>query len=148
MQTPKNSALFYGESKHVLDGKNRVTVPSRWRSTEADEFYLVPDSNNTCLRAMPPAEFSSIGEKAKQLMTPKDHRTFVRHFYSRSQHIVADKQGRLLIPDEFCKQFDLSGEVILVGAESTIEIWNLQAWNRTKAEEEPLYKRHADQLGI
>jgi MraZ protein len=151
MQLPSNSAApFFGESKHVLDGKNRVTIPSKWRHTEADEFYLVPDSNNTCLRAMPPEEFNSIGDKAAQLpnMTPKEHRTFLRHFYSRSQHVVADKQGRLLLPEEYCQQFGLRGEIVLVGAKTVIEMWNLEAWRRTQGAEEPKYKYTADQLGI
>ncbi|HEX8311191.1 MAG TPA: hypothetical protein VF614_07745 [Chthoniobacteraceae bacterium] len=151
MQTTQNSAaLFSGEFRHALDGKNRVTIPSRWRLTEADEFHLVPDSQQNCLRVMPPDEFRAVSDQAAQLpgMTPKEHRVFMRQFYSRSQHVVADKQGRILVPDEYCRRFKLEGEIVLVGVRETFELWNAEAWQKTQTNEEPTYDRWADQLGI
>jgi DNA-binding transcriptional regulator/RsmH inhibitor MraZ len=61
---------------------------------------------------------------------------------------VVDKQGRLLLPEEYCQQFGLRGEIVLVGAKTVIEMWNLEAWRRTQGAEEPKYKYTADQLGI
>lgn len=151
MQThPNSAALYSGEFRHALDGKNRVTIPSRWQVTEADEFYLVPDSQKKCLRAMPPEEFRAVGVRAESLpgMTPKEHKAFMRHFYSRAQHVVADKQRRMLVPEEYCAQFDLRGEIVIVGVKETFELWNADAWKGTQAEEQPTYGRWADQLGI
>jgi MraZ protein len=72
----------------------------------------------------------------------------MRQFYSRSQHVVADKQGRILLPEEYCKRFKLEGEIILVGVKETFELWNPEAWQGTQTAEEATYDRWAEQMGI
>ena len=147
---PNSAALFSGEFRPRLDDKNRVTIPARWRISDADEFFLVPASDQTCLRGMRSDEFRAIGERAALLdgMTPAEHRTFLRHFYSRSQHVVADKQGRILLPEEYCKQFELRGEIVLLGAQVTFEMWSSAAWQRTQSVEQPGFNRWSALLGI
>ena len=39
-----------------------------------------------------------------------------------------DKHGRLSLPEEFCQQLKLTGDVTLCGALETIEIWNTEEW--------------------
>lgn len=142
--------IFSGEFCHALDGKNRVTIPSRWRRGEADEFFLMADRTNSYLRVMPPAEFRAVGEKlvSDPAITPKDRQVFLRHFYSRSRHVVIDKQGRLVVPEELCQQLKLRGEIVLIGAHDTIEIWNSEAWNATKQAEAATFDRVAELVGL
>ena len=51
---PKALPIFSGEFRHALDDKNRITIPSRWRQGESDEFFVVPNPAKPCLTAMPP----------------------------------------------------------------------------------------------
>lgn len=120
--------IFAGEFRHALDGKNRVTIPARWRGGDSDEFFLIPNPTKDCLTAMPPAVFQSIGEEAKERIEPGMRQDFIRFFYAKALHTVTDKQGRLLITEEHCKQAGLRGEIILAGARDRFEIWSLSSW--------------------
>ena len=35
-------AFYAGEFRHAIDEKNRITIPSRWRRKNAEEFILLP----------------------------------------------------------------------------------------------------------
>lgn len=142
--------IFSGEFCHSLDSKNRVTVPSRWRNTDADEFFLMADRSGSFLRVMPPEQFRAVGEKlaSNPAITPKDRSVFLRHFYSRSQQVVVDKQGRMLVPEELGKVLGLKGEAVLVGAHETFELWNPEAWARTKQTEADTFDKVADLVGL
>jgi MraZ protein len=151
MSADQNLApIFSGEFCHALDGKNRITIPSRWRQGEADEFFLMTDRTETFLRAMPTAQFRAVGEKisSNPAITPKDRAVFLRQFYSRSKQAIADKQGRLVVPEEFCEQLKLRGEIFLVGAHDTFELWNRDAWAATKQVEAATFDRVADLIGL
>ena len=119
MEPASSSLIFYaGEFRHQLDEKHRVTIPSRWRRSGAsEEFLIVPDANAQFLLVMPPDEFARISSAAEAVpgVSPRDLRTYFRHLHARAQHGSSDKQGRLLLPDDLCKQLDLKGEVALVG---------------------------------
>jgi MraZ protein len=151
MNADLNSApIFSGEFRHALDVKNRVTVPSRWRSSEADEFFLIADRSGSFVRAMPPKQFRAVGEAlaSNPAITPKDRAVFLRHFYSRSQQVVLDKQGRLIVPEDLGKLLGLEGEVVLVGTHETFELWNPTAWAQTQSMEAATFDRVADLLGL
>lgn len=142
--------IFSGEFCHALDPKNRVTIPARWRATEADEFYLMADRSGQFLKVMPPEQFRAVAEKLKTdpKITPKERTVFLRLFYSGAQQVVSDKQGRVIIPEELGKAVGLSTEVVLVGALETFELWNPAAWAATKQSEESTFERVADLIGL
>ena len=45
------------------------------------------------------------------------------------------RQGRLVLPEDMCRQLGLKGEVALVGGRGRFEIWNLPRWKRAHEEE-------------
>jgi len=151
MSTEQNNhPIFSGEFCHALDGKNRVTIPSRWRRTEADEFFVMPDRTGAFVRVMTPEGFRAAAERAaaNPAVTPKDQAIFLRHFYSRSQHVVLDKQGRILVPEEYCAKANLRGEIIILGARDTFELWNKDSWNANRESEESTFHRIAELAGL
>ena len=145
-----STPIFSGEFCHSLDPKNRVTIPARWRATEADEFFLMADRSGQFLKVMPPEHFRAVAEKLKTdpSITPKDRTVFLRLFYSGAQQVVSDKQGRMIVPEELGKAVGLKGEVVLVGALETFELWNPAAWTATKQTEESTFDRVADLIGL
>src|SRR5947208_3611689 len=46
--------FYAGEFRHSIDEKNRITVPSRWRRNEAEEFILLPEATHLFLLVMSP----------------------------------------------------------------------------------------------
>lgn len=142
--------IFSGRYRHALDGKNRITIPARWRRTDTDEFFLVPDETNSYLLVMPPEEFQKVNDTVSNHaeISPRERRAFIRHFYSQAQQCFADKQGRLLLPEDHCKQVGLKDEVVIVGSLARFEIWNRKKWNDSFETGKPTYKKVADLVGL
>ncbi len=78
----------------------------------------------------------------------RDRRVFLRQLHSRAQHAGADRQGRLVLPEDLCRKLGLKGEVALVGGQGRFEIWNLQRWTRAHEEETPTYRHVASVIGL
>ena len=151
MDSPSSNQAFYaGEFRHSIDEKNRITIPSRWRRDEAEEFILLPEANQQFLLVMSPEEFARMSSTAEsnQGVSARDRRVFLRQLHSRAQHAAADRQGRLVLSEEICRKIGLKGEVALVGGRGRFEIWNLQRWKRAHEEETPTYQHVANVIGL
>lgn len=144
------NVIFAGSYTHSLDAKNRVTIPARWRASEVDEFYTIPSSDGGFLRVIPTGQMRRISEKiaSDSALSPKARSDFERLFYSRAQHVATDRQGRILLPEEQCRLTGLSGEVLLLGANTVFEIWNPKRWEAASAAQDEAYKAIAAQIGL
>jgi len=111
---------------------------------------MVPEPNHQFLLVMSPNEFARVSSSAEIVpgVSPRDLRVFLRHLHARAQHGSADRQGRLLLPDNLCKELELKGEVALVGGRGRFEIWNLQRWKRAHADEHATYQHVANLVGL
>jgi MraZ protein len=149
MDTP-DQRFYAGEFRHAIDEKNRITIPARWRRDAAEEFIILPEAKSEFLLVMSPEEFSRMSANAETdaNVSARDRRVFLRQLHSRAQHAAADKQGRLVLPEELCKKVGLKGEVALVGGRGRFEIWNLPRWKRAHEEETPTYQHVANVIGL
>ncbi|HYR23355.1 MAG TPA: hypothetical protein VEP30_10600 [Chthoniobacterales bacterium] len=149
MHTP-DQRFYAGEFRHFIDEKNRITIPARWRRGVAEEFILLPQADDQFLLVMSPEEFSrmSAAAEADPNVSARDRRVFFRQLHSRAEHGAADKQGRLVLPEDLCKKVGLKGEVVLVGGRGRFEIWNLQRRKRAHEEETPTYQHVANVIGL
>ena len=142
--------FYAGEFRHSIDEKNRITIPSRWRANRAEQFILLPEATHQFLLVMSPNEFartSSAVETTKDV-SARDRRIFLRHLHSRAQHASADRQGRLVLPEEICRKIKMTDEVALVGNRGRFEIWNLERWKRAHEEETATYQHVANVIGL
>jgi transcriptional regulator MraZ len=143
-------AFYAGQFRHAIDEKNRITIPSRWRRKGTEEFILLPDSQNQFLLVMAPEEFARMSAVAENndTVAARERRVFSRQLHSRAQHGVADKQGRLVLPEDLCRKIGLKGEVALVGGRGRFEIWNVARWKRAHEEETATYQHVANVIGL
>ena len=150
MDPSTSQPIFAGEFRHAIDAKNRVTIPARWRSGEVDEFFAVPNQENGSLMVMPVAVTHEVAARAKSdpRFTPQDVQRFIRQFYSRAQNLTTDKQGRIVLPEEHCRQLGLKEEVVLVGSHSRFEVWGPQAWQKVREEDAPTFHHMLGVIGI
>src|SRR5213075_3349131 len=104
---------YAGEFRHSVDEKNRITIPSRWRRDRPEDFILLPEPAQQFLLVMSPKEFAKMSSAAEtnERVSARDRRVFLRHVHSRAQHAAADRQGRLVLPEELCRTRGLNGEV-------------------------------------
>ncbi len=150
MDDSHNQTFYAGEFRHSIDGKNRITIPSRWRYADAIDFILLPEPALQYLLVMSEDEFARMSAEAQShgSVSQRERRVFSRQLHARAQHASADKQGRLVLPIDICQQLGLKDEVALVGGHGRFEIWNLQKWKRSQEEETPTYQHVADMIGL
>ncbi len=131
-----------------MDDKNRVTIPSVWRQENADTFFLVPHSRLDCLCVMPPDVFREVGAKSERQNSAPNHRLLIRQLFAQARYVSIDKQGRLLLPEDYCMQVALEGEVLLAGGQDRFEIWSPANWTKSQDVEKPIFATLAAELGI
>jgi MraZ protein len=151
MASDSHPQTFYaGEFRHSLDDKNRITIPSRWRRAEGEDFIILPEAQEAFLLVMSHEAFARMSSEAESnpAVAPRERRVFLRHLHARAGHALSDKQGRLVLPDDICKLLDLKGEVTLVGGRGRFEIWNSNKWKQAHREEKTTYQRVADVIGL
>lgn len=107
-----------------MDAKNRVTIPSEWASREGEVLYVLPASDSTYLNVMPEDELARKDEELRSRVPDKDYRRLQRAVYGAARRLEPDKQGRALLPDEFCKVANLGSTLTLIGVKNSFEIWD------------------------
>jgi MraZ protein len=149
---PAKQPVFAGEFRHAMDNKHRVTIPARWRNDDKkkkEEFYLMPSPTKEFISVLPPSEIEKMNNKLfnDPRFSDADKRKFARAYFSKAQTCVIDAQGRLLVPDEFCRMVGLENELLLIGAYDRFEIWNPLRWEKTQVEEEDSFQQMSQLLG-
>jgi len=123
---------FYGEYHTTLDDKGRFALPAKLRAvTEAkkkpilDGDLILTKGLEGCLSLYPSHEWEEIQERLSSLnFTQKDFRFFSRRFYSAAGIVSPDKNGRVLIPSHLIDEAALKRELLVIGVNRWIEIWN------------------------
>ena len=123
---------FYGQFQTTSDGKGRFAVPARFRSVSAKGKKPLLGSNliltrglEGCLSLYPETEWDDIQKRLSKLnFTQKDFRFFSRRFYSAAGLVSLDKSGRILIPAHLISEAGLKKDLLVIGVNRWIEIWN------------------------
>ncbi len=123
---------FYGQYQTAMDGKGRLVLPAKLRSVKgvSDEPLLdgpivLTRGLEGCLSLYPEAEWDEIQRRLASLsFTQKDFRFFSRRFYSAASAVVPDKNGRILIPSPLVHEAGLKKELLVIGVNRWIEVWN------------------------
>ena len=115
--------MFMGEFHHNLDEKNRLIIPSKFRS-ELGKSFVVTRGLEECLFVYSIDEWNKIVEKLRSLpFTNKDARTFMRMFLSGATECELDSNGRIIIPGNLINYCSLEKEAIIIGVNERLEVW-------------------------
>ncbi len=124
--------MFRGRSKHNLDNKGRLAIPSRFKEAldQKGDSCLVVTNHDNCLWAYSRDEWQGIEEKASKLpeFNPAAN-GYIRYFISGAVECPL-KNGRITLPPDLREIAGLKKEVVLVGALKKFEIWDLDHWEQ------------------
>lgn len=125
--------MFLGRYVHSLDAKGRVAIPARFREALADGV-VVTRGIDRCLSAYPMAAWLPLAAKVDALpISDPDARTFRRLVFAEAAHLELDAQGRILLPPELRGYARLSREVIVIGVNTSLELWSPEQWESENA---------------
>ncbi len=139
--------MLIGEYTHTLDGKNRMSLPVKFRKEIGKSVVIAPGLDN-CLSLFTVKEWQNISNKlSDSSMLASDNRSFSRFMFGQAVNVEVDSQGRILIPENLKNRSKLSNKVVVIGVQNRIEIWNEKAWNEYKKVVETQADALADKLG-
>ncbi len=121
--------MLIGEYTHTIDDKNRVSLPSKFRSLMGKKIVVTPGLDQ-CLFAFTTDEWQRISSKLSEnaSMLSADMRSFTRYMFGGAVEAEIDSIGRILIPDFLKDRANLKSKVSIVGVQNRIEIWNDKQW--------------------
>ena len=122
---------YVGIFRHNLDGKNRLTIPSKWRfaGDEKETYLALPDPNGY-ITVLPPLEVDKVYERVSaKLLSDAAAQEFLNKFFSQAFSFGFDKQGRVGLPDELLEHAGIKKESVLVGTMTKFGIWSPERWS-------------------
>ena len=115
-----------GLYNHVLDGKGRISIPSRIRSELGDTFYITI-STEQCLNAYSQETWNGLRERVRAL--PQIKQKKMRPLFAHAARCEIDAQGRVLLPQHLRSFAKLERDVTIVGNGDCAEFWDSETWN-------------------
>ena len=126
--------MFMGEYHHNLDDKNRLVIPSVFRSMLGPNF-IITRGLERCLAIYTLEEWQKIVVKLSSLyFTKKNARIFSRAFFSAAANCELDRQGRITISPNHLSYANITKECVIAGVSDRLEIWSEDEWNNFNAE--------------
>ncbi len=125
--------MFLGRYAHNLDAKGRLAIPARYRDALAEGVILTRGIDR-CLALYPLEAWRPLAEKVAALpLTDADARNFRRLVFAEAADLSLDGQGRVLVPPELRRYAGLEREALVVGVDTSIEIWSPERWAEVEA---------------
>jgi len=129
--------MLIGEYTHTIDDKNRVSLPSKFRSLMGKKIVITPGLDQ-CLFAFTVKEWEKIAGKLSEnsSMLSADMRSLTRYMFGGASEVEVDNIGRILVPDFLKERANLKTKVVLIGVQNRLEIWNEKSWTDYKKQVE------------
>lgn len=122
---------FVGEYLRQLDERGRFVLPAKIREKLEGTIYITRAPAEKCLNLYTEEEWENIAEKMRSLPTSIDRNAakFQRKLFGKASSSEVDKQGRISLTDELKEYAGLKKDVVLVGMNTKLEIWDKDLWD-------------------
>jgi MraZ protein len=138
--------VFLGTHQPRLDEKGRLILPAKYRDELAGGM-VITKGQERCLYVFPAAEFAAITERTAAVpVTSKASRDYLRVLYAGASDETADKQGRVMIPAGLRTYAGLDRDVVVIGANTRLEIWDRATWEAYLEAQEPQFADLAEEV--
>ncbi len=140
--------MLIGEYRHVIDGKNRLSLPAKFRR-ETGKKVVITSGLDSCLFVFPTKSWETITAKlsSDSSMLQADSRSFNRYLLGGAVEIDVDALGRMLVPEYLIVRANLGRNVVIVGVRDRAEIWDEARWDAYRGEIEKKADALAEKLG-
>ena len=114
--------VFSGTFNHTIDSKNRLFIPAKFREDLGEKFFVMQNVDG-CLDIITLEARDTIAQQLSLL--PRTQSAEIKRFlFSDASDCSPDSQGRVVLPQKLIELANLQKNVLIVGADDHIEIWN------------------------
>lgn len=122
-----------GEYRHVVDAKNRLFIPAKFREELGESFYITRKIMEKCLAIYSETEWQKFSEKLNTLPDSKVGK--IKQFiYSKTAQVTTDTHGRILLPANLISYAEIEKNVVIAGIGDHVQIWDEAAWDKQEAD--------------
>ncbi|MFA6404444.1 MAG: division/cell wall cluster transcriptional repressor MraZ [Candidatus Paceibacterota bacterium] len=142
--------MLIGEYKHTIDGKNRLSIPVKFRQEMGNKVIITSGLDN-CLFIFTMIEWERVTARlsaSEASMLQADNRGFNRYLLGGAVEVEIDTVGRMLIPQYLRDRGNLiKSKVVIVGVRDRAEIWDEENWEKYRSGVEQNVDALAEKLG-
>jgi MraZ protein len=129
---------FLGTHQNRLDAKSRVSIPAPFRNAlrampapptpETPSLVLRPSHAHECVEVWPTSVFHAL-EASLNRYDPlsESHDDLAIALYGDAFPVEADKEGRIVLPEDLKAHAKLTDTVTFIGLGRTFQIWHPEA---------------------
>jgi MraZ protein len=126
---PPINEAFIGRFRHTIDAKGRLTLPAKLRGPLASGVVVTRGSDR-CLFLFTAERWEELRERVRNLPLGEPRAVRLRrHLFAYAEGLVPDRQGRILISQDLREWAGLGNEVLIVGQDTHLEIWDSHTWD-------------------
>ncbi len=139
--------MFIGEYLHILDPKNRISLPAKFRK-DLGRAVIMTRGLDHCIFVYPKKAWAKVAEsRVAHAGGTAAARGLARLFLAGAMEAEVDAAGRVLIPDHLKSFAGLNSKAVIAGVADRIEIWEEEAWKKYTTEIERDADAFAEKLG-
>jgi MraZ protein len=128
--------FFTGQHALTIDAKSRLSVPFAIRKKLSDEvdghsFYVLPGRRPASLHLYAEKYYEKVRPLASAYDELSDEAYEYRLFvHSQCALLEPDSQGRVLVPERLLKRAGIGKDVVLVGMDDHLELWDREKFEK------------------
>ena len=125
--------FFTGTSEHSIDTKQRLAIPAKYRNQwskeeDGDAWFCIPWPTGVLLLFTENA-FRQMARQRPATLTPnKAQAELQARLFGYAERLEMDAAGRIVIPRKHMDRARLGTEVMIVGANTRLEVWDKGRW--------------------
>jgi MraZ protein len=127
--------MFLSQFQHNLDDKGRLMIPARFRELLEGGAYITQGFDK-CLMVMTATYFGQVYKSIEVMSLADPTARFLRRLiFSNAYPVVADRVGRILVPQNLRAFLGIeNGELIVAGQGEYFEVWTPALWAEQMAQ--------------
>lgn len=120
--------MLSGEFRHVLDSKNRIFIPAKYRDELGVSFMVTRSIRGSflCFYSMKAWEDFIAPLKTVPRKTSEDT---LRYLYRTAADVTPDAQGRILLPQQLVDHAGIGKNAVVIGCGDYGEIWSEEKYS-------------------
>ena len=132
-----SKCTYFATYRFGLDDKNRLQVPSKWRSEDPNFQFVVviwpKQREGACLRVMPLEVMNKVAQQLEAMPEDNPNKPSLKRLIGgKADSFTLDKAGRITLPATMIEAAGITGQAVLVGMLDRFEIWNPERYEKVE----------------
>jgi MraZ protein len=122
--------ILTGNYTYSIDNKGRVVLPIKFREL-INENAVITNGYDGCIAIYPELEWERFSlQYTARGFEDQESRSLRRKFIGCAENIVLDSVNRIKIPHNLLLAKNITSEVVIIGLQDHIEIWDKEIFNK------------------